>query len=74
MVPSTSTTTTGPKGEGTEISCFHANTRVRMFTTMKGSPEYKRMDNLVKGDKLWTRRYRSNWSQARVTSALWNAS
>jgi len=31
-----------------------------MFTIRKGSPEYKRMDNLVKGDKLWTRRYRSN--------------
>ena len=27
---------------------------------MKGSPEYKRMDKLVKGDKLWTRQYRSN--------------
>jgi len=70
MVPSTSentrlkrltTTTTGPKGEGQRnIFCFHANTRVRMFTTIKGSSKYKRMDNLVEGDKLWTRQYRSN--------------
>ena len=50
----------GRKGKGKEISCFHASTRVRMFTTTKGAPEYKRMDKLVKGDKLWTRRYRSN--------------
>jgi len=48
----------GRKGKGKEISCFHANIRLRMFTTTKGSPEYKRMDKLVKGDKLWTRRYR----------------
>jgi len=31
-----------------------------MFKTTKESPEYKRMDKLVKGDKLWTRRYRRN--------------
>jgi len=31
-----------------------------MFTTTQGSPEYKRMDKLVKGDKLWTRWYRRN--------------
>jgi len=47
-------------GKGKEVSCFHANTRVRMFTTVIGAPEYKRMDKLVKGDKLWTRRYRRN--------------
>jgi len=50
----------GRKGKGKEVSCFHTSTRARMFTTMKGSPKYKRMDNLVKGDKLWTRCYRSN--------------
>jgi len=43
-----------------EISCFHASTKVRMYTTIKGGPQYKRMDKLVKGDKLWTRRYRRN--------------
>jgi len=31
-----------------------------MFTTVTGAPEYKRMDKLVEGDKLWTRRYRRN--------------
>ena len=41
-----------------EISCFYASTKVRMYTTIKGGPQYKRMDKLVKGDKLWTRRYR----------------
>jgi len=50
----------GRKGKGKQISCFHASTRVRMFTTTQGSPEYKRMDKLVKGDKLWTKRYRRN--------------
>jgi len=50
----------GRNGKGKEISCFHASTRVRMFTTIKGSPEYKRMDKLIKGDKLWTRRYKRN--------------
>jgi len=52
-----------PRGRnrtGKEVSCFHASTRVRMFTTVTGAPEYKRMDKLVKGDKLWTRRYRRN--------------
>ena len=43
-----------------EISCFHASTKVRMYTTIKGGQQYKRMDKLVKGDKLWTRRYRRN--------------
>jgi len=43
-----------------EISCFHADTKVRMYTTIPGAPQYKRMDKLVKGDKLWTRRYRRN--------------
>jgi len=46
----------GRKGKGKEISCFHASTRVSMFTITKGGPEYKRMDKLVKGDKLWTTR------------------
>jgi len=50
----------GRKGKGKEISCFHKSTRVRMFTTTQGSPEYKRMDELVKGDQLWTRCYRRN--------------
>jgi len=61
----------GRKGKGKEISCFHASTRVRMFTTTKGSPEYKRMDKLVKGDLLLTRRYRGNRrepSQGHVSS------
>jgi len=31
-----------------------------MFTATKGAPAYKRMDKLVKGDKLWTRQYRRN--------------
>jgi len=54
------TRTRGPAGKGTkEVSCFHASTRVRIFTTDKGVFEYKRMDKLVKADKLWTRRYRS---------------
>ena len=43
-----------------EISCFHAGTKVRMYTTIPGAPQYKRMDKLAKGDKLWTRRYRRN--------------
>ena len=33
---------------------------VRMYTTTPGAPQYKRMDKLVKGDKLWTRRFRRN--------------
>jgi len=37
------------------ISCFHANTMVRMYMITPGAPQYKRMDKLVKGDKLWTR-------------------
>jgi len=54
-----------------EVSCFHASTRVRIFTTDKGVSEYKRMDKLVKGDKLWTRRYRrknSGPSQGHVST------
>ena len=43
-----------------EISCFHASTKVRMYTTIKGGPQYKRMAKLVKGNKLWTRCYRRN--------------
>ena len=51
----------GRNGKGNkEVSCFHAGTRVRMLTTVTGAPEYKRMDKLVKGDKLWTRRYKRN--------------
>ena len=38
-----------------ETSCFHASTKVRMYTTIIGAPQYKRMDKLVRGDKLWTR-------------------
>jgi len=37
------------------ISCFHASTMVRMYTITPGAPQYKRMDKLVKNDKLWTR-------------------
>jgi len=48
----------GRKDKGKEISCFHASTRVRMATTTWRSPEYKRMDELAKGDKTWTRRHR----------------
>ena len=47
-----------PRSE--EISCFHASTKVRMYTTIPGAPQYKRMDKLVRGDKLWTRRHRRN--------------
>jgi len=51
----------GRNGKGKkEVSCFHASTSVRMFTKVTGAPEYKRMDKLVKGDQLWTRRYRRN--------------
>jgi len=50
----------GRNGKGKDVSCFHASTRVRMFMTVTGAPEYKRMDKLVKGDKLWTRQYRRN--------------
>jgi len=46
-----------------ESSCFHADTKVRMYTTIKGDLQYKRMDKLVRGDKLWTRRYRQNWME-----------
>jgi hypothetical protein len=42
------------------ISCFHASTMVRMYTITPGAPQYKRMDKLVKNDKLWTRRFRRN--------------
>jgi len=44
------------------ISCFHASTMVRMYTITPGAPQYKRMDKLVKKDKLWTRRDRRNRS------------
>ena len=51
----------GQTGQGKkEVSCFHASTRVRMFTKETGAPEYKRMDKLVKGDQYWTRRYSRN--------------
>jgi len=51
----------GRNGKGNkEVSCFHASTRVRMFTKETGAPEYKKTDKLVKGDQLWTRRYRRN--------------
>jgi len=48
----------GQKDRGKEISCFLGSTRVRMAKTTWRSPEYKRMDKLVKGDKTWTRRHR----------------
>jgi len=48
----------GRKDRGKGISCFLGSTRVRMATTTWRSPEYKRMDKLVKGDKIWTRRHR----------------
>jgi hypothetical protein len=31
-----------------------------MYTITPGAPQYKRMDKLVKNDKLWTRRFRRN--------------
>jgi len=38
----------GRTGQGKkQVSCFHASTRVRMFTKETGTPEYKRMDKLV---------------------------
>jgi len=45
------------------ISCFHASTMVRIYTITPGAPQYKKVDKLVKGDKLWTRRYRRNRSE-----------
>jgi hypothetical protein len=47
-----------PRSRG--ISCFHASTMVRMYTTTPGAPQYKRMDKLREKDELWTRRYRRN--------------
>jgi len=53
----------GPaKQRNKTVSCFHASTRVRIFTIDRGISEYKRMDKLVKGDKLCTRRFRRNKS------------
>ena len=40
------------------ISCFHASTMVRMYTTTPGAPQYKRIDELRKKDELWTRQHR----------------
>jgi len=48
----------GRKNRRKGISCFLGSTRVRMATTNWRSPQYKRMDKLVKGDKIWTRRQR----------------
>jgi len=48
----------GRKNRRKGISCFLGSTRVRMATTNWRSPQYKRMDKLVKGDKIWTRRRR----------------
>ena len=50
----------GRKDKGKEISCFLGSTRVRMATTTWRSPEYKRLKELVKGDKTWTRRRRTD--------------
>ena len=53
MVPSASK---GQRYRG--ISCFHASTMVRMYTTTPGAPQYKRIDELRKKDELWTRQHR----------------
>jgi len=45
----------GRKNRGKGIYCFLGSTRVRMATTNWRSTQYKRMDKLVKGDKIWTR-------------------
>jgi len=45
-----------PRDRG--ISCFHASTMVRMYTTTPGAPQYKRIDELRKKDELWTRQHR----------------
>ena len=50
----------GRKNKGKEISCFEGRTRVRMARSTWKSPEYKRMDEMVKGDETWTRRRRRN--------------
>jgi len=52
--------TTPAKQMKTKVSCFHASTRLRIFTEDRGISEYKRMDKLVKGDKLCVRRFSSN--------------
>ena len=65
----------GRKKKGKGISCFLGSTRVRMATTNWKSPQYKRMDKLVQGDKLWTRRRRRDCrDQAKARSALLSAS
>ena len=58
-----------------EISCFHASTKVRMYTTIPGAPQYKRIKN-------WSEETSSaqddtgeiGWNQAKARSALWNVS
>jgi len=55
----------GRQGKTKAVSCFHPSTRVRMFRPDKRVSEYKRMDKLVKGVKLWTRRDRTDKSGPR---------
>ena len=58
-----------------EISCFHASAKVRMYKTIPGAPQYKRMEN-------WSEETSSaqddtgeiGWNQAKARSALWNVS
>jgi len=53
------------QGKTKAVSCFHPNTRVRMFRPDNSGPEYKRMAKLVKGDKPWNRRNSTNKSSPR---------
>jgi len=46
-----------------ELSCFLGSTRVMMATTTWKHPEYKKMQELAKGDQTWTRRRRTDCRQ-----------
>jgi len=48
----------GREGKTKAVSCFHPSTRVRTCMPDTRVSEYKRMDKLVKGVTLWTRRDR----------------
>ena len=45
-----------PRDRG--VSCFHTSNMVRIYSTIPGAPQYRRMDELRKLDKLWTRQHR----------------
>jgi len=74
-VPEGKARSRGRKNKGKGISCFLGSTRVRMATTNWRSPQYKRMDKLVKGDKSGPDDAgRIAGNQAKARSALLSAS